>query len=410
MPPDPTVRAVEEVMATSYGRLVAYLGHTSGDIAAAEDALGEALTAALATWPDSGVPRRPESWLLTVARRQLIGAARRRDTAARAEPSVRLVQAELAEPRAPTTIPDRRLALLYVCAHPAIDPSVRAPLMLQTVLGLDAARIASSFLVSPATMGQRLSRAKAKIRDAGIRFEVPERAELPGRTRNVLDAIYAAYGTGWEDPEGTDPKRRGLSAEAERLGRLVVELDPDDAEARGLLALMLHIDARSAARRDLHGRFVPLDEQDVALWSRDLMLEAEGHLGAAVAQGQLGPYQLHAAIQSVHNRRALTGATDWSAIATLYDGLAAHSPSTGVEVARAAAHGQAHGARTGLDLLDAIAADRVADYQPYWSTRAHLLRQVGRDDEAREAAQRAVGLTTDPVVRDHLIDRHLLTD
>lgn len=393
-------------MATSYGRLVAYLARTTGDIAAAEDALGEALAAALTTWRDRGVPDRPASWVLTVARRHLISAARRRATAERAGPTLKLLEDELGEPRPIGTIPDRRLELLYVCAHPSIDPRVRAPLMLQTVLGLDAARIAASFVVSPATMGQRLSRAKAKIRDAGISFSVPGPDELPDRTRNVLDAIYAAYGAGWDDPEGTDPRRLGLTAEAQRLCRIVVMLEPDDAEARGLLALMLHLEARSDARRDHDGRYVPLDQQDVTLWSPALMLEAEQQLSAAFAVQQLGAYQLHAAIQSVHNRRALTGATDWAAVATLYDGLVAHSPSIGVQVARSAAHGEAHGARTGLDLLDAITPERVSGYQPYWATRAHLLQRLGRGADAQVAARRAIGLTTDPAVRAHLIDRH----
>jgi RNA polymerase sigma factor (sigma-70 family) len=407
---DEVDRAVEEVVRTSYGRLVAYLATTTRDIAAAEDALGDAIVEAVASWRRTGVPDRPESWLLTVARRRLIGAARRDDTAARARTTLRIVADELAEPRPSATIPDRRLELLYVCAHPAIDPRVRAPLMLQVVLGLDAARIASAFVVSPATMGQRLSRAKTKIRDAGIAFEVPGPSEVADRTRNVLDAIYAAYGTGWDDPDGADPKRRGLTTEAERLGRLVVELEPGDAEARGLLALMLHTGARSSARRDEHGHYVPLDEQDVAAWAPEPMIDAEEQLGAALELGELGPYQLQAAIQSVHNRRALTGDTDWRAIAALYDGLVAISPSLGAEVAHAAAHAECDGPDAGLQLLDAIADERVADYQPYWACRAHVLGRLDRHAEAHLAATRAIGLTADPAVRAHLISRFHTAD
>lgn len=405
-------QAVEEVMGTSCARLVAYLAQQARDLAAAEDALGDALVAAVDAWRRDGVPQRPESWLLTVARRKLIGAARRRATADRAEPALaRLAAAQddpddLVEPEVASAIPDRRLELLYVCAHPAIDARMRAPLMLQAVLRLDAARIASSFLVSPTTMGQRLSRAKAKIRDAAIPFAVPGPDERPARTRHVLDAIYAAYGTGWEDPAGADPKRRGLTAEAIRLSRLVVELEPDDAEARGLLALLLHTDARSGARRDGDGRYVPLDEQDVQRWSKDLMVEAEEHLAAAVAQRDVGPHQLQAAIQSVHNRRALTGTTDWAAVAALYDGLVAHAPSVGAEVARAAAHAEARGPEAGFALLEAIEADRVASYQPYWALTAHLHQRSGRHDEAFEAARRAIGLTADGAVRAHLIERY----
>lgn len=393
-------------MATSYGRLVAYLARTTRDIAAAEDALGDALAAAVTSWRTQGVPRRPESWLLTVAHRSLIGAARRRTTADRNELSLKLLADEIAERRPTTPIPDRRLELLYVCAHPAIDPKVRAPLMLQTVLGLDAARIASSFVVSPATMGQRLSRAKTKIRDAGIAFDVPARGDLPDRTRDVLDAIYAAYGTGWDDPAGVDGRRRGLTAEAIRLVRLVVELEPSSAEARGLLALMLHTEARSAARRDPDGAYVPLDRQDIRSWSKESMLEAEAQLRDAFALGEPGPYQLQAAIQSVHNRRALTGSTDWPAIAALYDGLVASAPSIGAQVARAAAHAEAHGAGAGIEILDGIPAERVATYQPYWALVAHLRQRLGRTADAHDAAHRAVGLTSDPAIREHLIARY----
>lgn len=399
---DAVDRAVEEVVRTSYDRLVAYLASLGNDLGAAEDALGDALAAAVVSWRRDGVPQQPTSWLLTVARRHLIGAARRRDTASRAAPSLKVLTDELAAQEPLGSVPDRRLALLYVCAHPAIDAKVRAPLMLQTVLRLDAARIASAFVVSPATMGQRLSRAKAKIRDARIPFDVPDSEQLPERTRAVLDAIYAAYGAGWDDPEGHDPRRSGLTAEAERLARLVVELQPDDAEARGLLALILHQQARSAARRDDEGRFVPLDQQDVRRWSRPMMLEGEQHLMAAFELRALGPYQIHAAIHSVHNRRAITGDTDWQSIATLYDGLVAHAPSLGAHVARAAAHGSLHGAAHGLALLDQLPADRVVDYQPYWATRAHVLRELGRADEARSAADRAAALSSDPAVRDHL--------
>ena len=395
-------------MRNSYDRLVAYLARSSRDIAAAEDALADALASALRSWSDHGVPDRPETWLLTVARRNLIGAIRRRQTARAAMPTLAMIAEARAEPtsRDGGSFPDDRLELLYVCAHPAIDPGLHAALMLQVVLRLDAARIATSFLTSPATMGQRLSRAKAKIRDAGIPFEIPGDEQLPGRTRSVLDAIYAAYGTGWDDPQGTDPKRRGLTHEAARLSRLVVDLQPDDAEAHGLLALILHSDARQRARRDDAGRFVPLDAQDVTQWSREMMGEAEHHLDRAAALRRFGPYQLHAAIQSVHNRRALTGTTDWSAIAALYDGLVGLAPSIGALVARAAAHASATEAADGLGLLDELDPELTRSYQPYFATRAHILRLAGRSAEAAAAATQAVGLTTDPATRRHLIDTY----
>ncbi len=303
---------------TSYGRLLAYLAAPWRDVARAEDALGDALLAALETWPRSGVPDKPEAWLLAAARRRLVDGARHASVETGAVAAIQIVvdraQQEAAlNPR----FPDERLKLLFVCAHPAIDETMRTPLMLQTVLGLDAARIASAFLVAPATMGQRLVRVKAKIRDSGIRFEIPESRELAARLAAVLNAIYAAYGSGWEDVAGADSRRKGLVEEAIWLGRLVPGLLPDEPEAQGLLALMLHCEARRAARRDANGGYVPLAQQDVSLWSRSMIAEAEEMLVAASRTKQPGRFQLEAAIQSVHARRAVTGWTDWEAIALL---------------------------------------------------------------------------------------------
>jgi predicted RNA polymerase sigma factor len=244
-------RAAELAARASYGRLLAYLAARARDVAAAEDALGDAFTAALETWPRVGVPDNPDAWLLVAARRRLVDRARHSGVEATAAATLRLA-AETADVNASreSIFPDERLTLLFVCAHPAIDEAARTPLMLQAVLGLDAARIASAFLVAPATMSQRLVRVKTKIRDAGIGFEIPGPEELPERLDSVLDAIYATYGTGWEDVAGADPRRRALAEEAIWLGRLVVALLPDEPEAGGLLALMLHCEARRPARRD----------------------------------------------------------------------------------------------------------------------------------------------------------------
>jgi RNA polymerase sigma-70 factor (ECF subfamily) len=383
-------RAVDDVARRSYGRLIATLAAGTRDLAAAEDALGEAFLAALRSWPEAGVPDRPEAWLVTAARRTLIDAARRRDVAARALPSLaRLADGE-PEPEPPASaIPDKRLELLFTCAHPAIAVGVRSPLMLQAVLGLDAARIASAFLVSPASMGQRLVRAKAKIKQAGIPFAVPGPEQLPERLEFVLDAIYAAYGTGWDE-------RSGLVDEALRLARLVTELLPGEPEAHGLLTAVAHSAARERARRADDGTFVPLDEQDVRRWSPVLMAEAERHLNRATAPG---PYQLQGAIQSVHNRRAVTGATDWAAIAALYDALVTYTPSVGAHVARAAAHMQNGAPAAALAMLDALDAPT---YQPYWVVRAHCLHRTGADPAG--ATRIALGLTEDPAVRRHLAE------
>ena len=297
-------------------------------------------------------------------------------------------------------IPDQRLALMFACAHPAIDPAIRAPLILQTVLGFDAATIASAFLVAPATMGQRLARAKSKIRGAGIPFRVPERAELPERLEAVLAAIYAAFAEGWTDPAGTEARRRNLAEEGIWLGRLVVSLMPDEPEALGLLALMLFAEARRAARRDANGDYVALAEQNTSEWDAALIDEAETLLRRASTMNTLGRYQLEAAVQSAHAVRRLTGAADWAAIEKLYDALLALTGSPVVAINRAVAAAETHGPIAGLAQLDALADDaRLADYQPYWAARAGLLARTGDTVAAASAYERAIGLESDPAVR-----------
>ena len=396
-------QAAELAARASYGKLVAYLSAWSRDVTAAEDALGDAFLEALDTWPRTGVPGKPEAWLLTVARRRLIDNARHAKVEETAAAALRIVldRAEQ-EASANTVFPDRRLALLFVCAHPAIDEAARTPLMLQTVLGLDAARIAQAFLVAPATIGQRLVRVKAKIRDAGIHFEVPGARELPLRLDSVLEAIYAAYGSGWEDVAGADPSRQGLAEEAIWLGRIVARLLPDEPEGKGLLALMLHCEARRAARRDGCGAYVPLHRQEISLWSRTMIDEAETTLSAAATAKRPGRFQLEAAIQSVHARRVITDHTDWEAIALLYEGLLHLAPTIGARVGHAAALGEARSPESGLSALSGIPSEDVVGYQPYWALRGHLLKRLGRTAEARGAFQRAVELSRDPAVRDFL--------
>lgn len=392
--------AVERAVRDSYGRLLAFLAGRTHDVAAAQDALAESILAALEHWPRTGVPDRPEGWLLTAARRRLIDESRRARVAADAVPTLITVARE-AESLASTdtTFPDERLALLFVCAHPSIDAGVRTPLMLQTVLGLDAVRIASAFLVKPPAMGQRLSRAKAKIRETRLAFEVPEAEELPGRLDAVLDAIYAAYGSGWDDIAGADPRRRGLTAEAIHLGRLLLQLLPDEPEAQGLLALMLHCEARREARRTIAGEYVPLSRQHAARWSRPLIHEGEQLLMNASRAGRLGRFQLEAAIQSAHAQRLMTGRTDWGAIALLYEGLVRFAPTVGALVGRAAAVAEAHGPTAGWALLETISSTAVTTYQPYWALAAHLLMRLGRVEEARAAYDRAIGLCEDAATR-----------
>src|SRR5712675_2848942 len=290
-----THRTIERVARESYGRLVAYLSSRTRDVGSAEDALGNALVAALETWPRDGVPQNPEAWLLTTARRSFIDLLRHRQVAEASEPTLALLREESKDKTLSPEFPDERLKLLFVCAHPAIDPAMHTPLMLQTVLGLDAARIAHAFLVSPTTMGQRLVRAKTKIRDAGIQFEVPDKRELPQRLDAVLEAIYAAFGIGWDDMGGIDQPGRELAEEAIWLGRVLLHLMPREAEVRGLLALMLHCEARRRARRGPEGRYIPLSEQDSQQWSLPLIQEAERHLAEASSRGRTGRFQLEAA-------------------------------------------------------------------------------------------------------------------
>ena len=305
----------------------------------------------------------------------------------------------------PDELPDERLKLLFVCAHPAIDPDVHTPLMLQTVLGLEAEAIGRAFLVAPKTMGQRLVRAKTKIRQTGIAFEIPAADQIRERLEAVLDAIYAAYGSSWEDATGADPSIADLGEEAIWLARVLRDQVPDDPEVRGLLALMLHCEARRPARRGDDGRYVPLSEQDPRAWNVRMIEEAERELVCAAGQGRPGRFQLEAAIQSVHAERAHTGRTNWTAISAFFDELMRLAPSIGAEVARAAAHAEVHGSDTGLDLLNRIEQSSVIAYQPYWALRAHLLKQLRRAGEAADAFDRANGLSEDDAVRAFLTER-----
>ena len=394
----------EHVARRSYGKLLAFLAARYRDLAGAEDALAEAFAAALETWPRTGAPLSPEAWLLTTARRKMIDAGRKTRSGADAMPHLQLLSEELADlAAAHNAIPDRRLALMFTCAHPAIDEAVRAPLILQTLLGFDAAMIASAFLVSPKTMAQRLVRAKAKIRNAGIPFRVPDRDELSDRLPPVLDAIYAMFAEGWSDPAGLDIGRRNLTEECIWLGRLLISLLPDEPEAMGLLALMLYAEARRAARRDAKGGFVPLGEQDMRQWDDAMIAEAEDVLQRAGSLARPGRFQLEAAIQSTHAARRHHGATDWPAIERLYGALMVLSPSPVIAINHAVALAEAHGFAEGLVALDLASADpRLADYQPYWAARARVLEGVGQMVEAHDAYTRAIGLESDPAVREFL--------
>lgn len=403
--PRPDVE-IERVAHASYGRLLALLAAPTGDIPLAEDALSDAFLRALTSWPASGVPDNPEAWLLTVARNRqrdvFASAAHRTSTPLGAPNYTGLTALTAPDPSAfdPSAIPDKRLELLFVCAHPAIDPAVRTPLMLQTVLGFDAARVAEAFAIPASTMAQRLVRAKRRIRDARIPFAVPTREDMPARLPAVLEAIYGAYAIDWMLVSG-ETVLESLAAEALYLATTLASLLDDEPEACGLAALIALSLARADARV-VGGQQVALDEQDTARWNAGLIAEGETWLRRAHAGNRIGRFQLEAAIQSVHCARAASGVTDRAALRRLYEALVTIAPSLGSRVSLAAVVGRLDGAEAGLAALDDITDAAAARFQPAWATRAHLLAVAGRTAEASRAYDRAISLTTDAAVRRRL--------
>ena len=394
----------DAVARRSYGKLVAFLAARTRDVDMAEDALAEAFAAALADWPQKGCPANPEAWLLTVARRKFLDVVRSQRHEVVSDEMDRIAEGLVAA-ESSSAFPDQRLGLMFACAHPAIDAAIRAPLMLQAVLGFDAARIASAFLIAPATMGQRLVRAKQKIRQAGIPLRIPEPEELRDRLETVLDAIYAAFSEGWIDASGTDVARRELAAEAIYLCRLVAELLPGEPEAMGLLALMLFAESRRHARRDPEGEYVPMAEQQIEQWNASMIHEAESLLMRASAFKIIDRYQLEAAIQSAHVARRITARANWNDVVQLYDALLAFSPTPVVAINRALAIAERDDAASGLAALEEVAADtRLTEYQPWWAARAELLARTGSPEQARHAYDIAIGLERDESVR-RFLDR-----
>lgn len=398
-------KAAERVARLSYGKLLAMLAVRSRDIATAEDALGEALLRALSEWERAGIPANPEAWLVKVARHLDADRWRRTVSAARGAERWLLLEDERLS-ASDFDVPDDRLRLMLVCAHPAIDPEMHTALMLQVVLGVDARRIASAFLVAPPTMGQRLSRAKARIAESGMRFELPDRTALPERIDAVLAAVYAAYTLGWDLAFVDADRSADLVDEAMWLVRLACQLAPDHSEARALLALVSFAEARRAARRDaVTGAFVPLSDQDPTRWNEALLAEAEASLRLAGRLGSMGRFGYEAAIQAVHAARRSTGTTDWIAIEHLYRGLLSVSATIGAQIGHAVALAESGDARSALALLDALPAERMATHQPYWVARAHLLDLVGDREAAAESITKAIGVTEDLAIRRFLMSR-----
>jgi predicted RNA polymerase sigma factor len=393
-----------EVARSSYGRLLALLAAPTGDIATAEDALADAFERALGNWATSGIPDNPEAWLLTVARNRLRdrykSAAYRTSTELEDEHTV-LDDIDL------EAIPDKRLELLFVCAHPAIDANIRTPLMLQTVLGFESAQIAVAFAVPEPAMAQRLVRAKKRIRVSRIPFAVPTIADMPSRLPAVLEAIYGSYSIDWQGVAGSSV-RESMSAESLYLATTLATLLGDEPEAFGLVALIALSLSRAAARAG----GVPLDEQDPALWDGDLIEQGETALRRAHSFGTIGRFQLEAAIQSAHCARRDGQPTDFATLRKLYSSLLVLAPTLGAHVSLAATVAEVDGPDAGLAELDRAEASYpgTVRFQPLWATRAHLLSSAGRTGDARTAYETAVSLTTDAETRDRLRARAALLD
>lgn len=395
-------QAAERAARDSYGRLLAILASRTRDIALCEDALSDAFTKALESWPRLGIPNNPDAWLLTVARRHLLDGWRHDRVVAASAETLLLTMNEFTNDATRNAVPDDRLSLMFVCAHPAINVVARAPLMLQTVLGLRVETMAGAFLTAPTTLAQRLVRAKSKIRDAGITFAHPDAPDLPSRLHDVLEGIYAAFGTGWGHLDGADKTHLGLTTEAIELCHVLCKLLPDEAEPKGLLALMLFCEARRAARFDALGDYIALDKQNTALWHSASIEKAETLLLQAQKQNAIGPYQLEAAIQSFHTHQLLGRPAPDESLVMLYDALVAVQPTLGAHVSRACAVAKHRGAAAGLAALALLDSKLVSQYQPYWASKAHLHVLAEQFAAAKTAYTQAIGLAQSDAVRRYL--------
>jgi len=403
-PKDPRAKAAL-IARESYGRLVAILASRTSDIAAAEDVLADAFTKAMEKWPKEGIPQNPEGWLITVATNRMKDIAKsghsRTYGGSLEDVYMPLSDGSGLNNLSPDEIPDERLRLMFTCAHPALTSSIHTPLMMQTVLGFEVADIASAYLMPSATLAQRLVRAKRKIKDAGIPFTLPEQADMTPRLTAVLEAVYGAYALNW-DQQDLD-RTKDMASEATYLASVIADLLPEEPEALGLAALLAFSLARRDARQDQTNGFIPLEMQDTSKWDRMLIRRGNVLLERAVNLGSPARFQLEALIQSLHMSRANTGQTDWLQIVQVYDALIQIAPTTGAAIARAAAVAKAHGFEAGLRALDTVhqlasKAD-LNHLQPYWATKAHLMRQKGDTPEARKGYEKAISLTTDTSVR-----------